>query len=251
MLTNRMCNLLDWQFLTVYLTVFCGLINASLRPSDVFLALPPVYLQNSDGKYKANHLSKQFRKRTYFALPSVYLTNIHRNGLDYEIDLEKKPDLEPTSEEVPFYKNRKYGEHLVHPTYHTYHHNDYHHHHIPPPLPVRHLTHSKHLYLPIPIQHSTGTKKHDFSVWIWPLVFIIILPLVLGAILLPLALVFLMNLIFLLFTMRNNNAIGVLPGGYKDSGKQGRVSEKAMNNLFAMLEKAHEKYNTDKKINFL
>lgn len=246
MFATAMCNLLDWPFLIFFLTLLCEIIDTRLRRNDI-ISLPRVYFKSARRQSKPSFSPNKFYKRTYYTLPSFYPPDTHRNDLDYDTDPERKPELE-TSLEISPYKFKKYGEDYSHPSYHhhSYHHND-HHHHTPP---VRHSSHSKHLYLPIPIQQPTGPKKYDFSFWVWPLIFIIILPLVLGAILLPLALVFLMNLIFLLFTMRNNNTIGVVPGSYNAKSSSENKSEihgTEVNDIFTTLMRSYEMYNSENK----
>lgn len=261
MILLQMCNFFTCSFWAILMTFFCEIIYARLAREDYLFSLPRVYYESADGHFGENYLPNKFRKKDYYALESENLEDVHRNGLDYEIDGERRPDLEATGEEITPYKYKKYAEQYEHQLP-IYHHHSYHpqeiHHHTPHHPPIRHSSHvnSKHLYLPIPIQQPTGTKKHDLSVWIWPLIFIIILPLVLGAILLPLALVFLMNLIFLLFTMRNNTPIGVVPGGgfnAKSSSKTGKLSQNSnvIHHLVKILEKSHQKYESVNKSKLL
>ena len=195
--------------------------------------------------------SSKIGSRTYLAVPDFYpYHTVDRNSLEYPSGTESVPDEIPNAETYEL-KKHDYDYHHHHPSEPVHH---YSHHHFEPaphinlyPPPQ---SESKQVYLPIPIQ-SAPVKKFDFSFWIWPLVFVIILPLVLGAILLPLALVFLMNLIFLLFTMRNNTTM-LTDGQFNRVRSKEKVGksieeEDALNQLFMCLIESYEKYNPDNK----
>lgn len=99
--------------------------------------------------------------------------------------------------------------------YHRGHHTEHHHEHTyAPPMPH---------YPPPTFSHIIRNyKKNDIKDMLWPLLFAVVLPLTFGALLLPLTLMFLVNLFMLLQILRNPN----LDGTGNADGNDGTVLAK-------------------------
>lgn len=62
-------------------------------------------------------------------------------------------------------------------------------------------------FLPLATEAITGPlKKQDYNYLIWPILFAVLFPFLLGALFLPLALIFLLNLLSLLLVVRQNQS---------------------------------------------
>uniref|UniRef100_T1K541 Uncharacterized protein n=1 Tax=Tetranychus urticae TaxID=32264 RepID=T1K541_TETUR len=102
-------------------------------------------------------------------------------------------------------------------------------------------------YVPLAVNPRQTNRSPTTSPWLWSLLFIIIFPTLLGAILLPLALVFLTNVVFVLLMLRNNNQATIIPNNQNTLKSRSLVDsfhldEEMVNFIFKLIRKAEAIY---------